>query len=147
MLGKAAQKLGEIMYAEAQAKAQPAEAGGGDAKKEEKVVDAEYTGIVDALRDLREAGCDLVTITQYLRPSTRHHPVERWVRPEEFVDLAANASDVVALSTITIATPGVCEDGRTTTEQPAASAGATLRAIRAAGKFQAVKTATMPTGS
>jgi lipoic acid synthetase len=46
---------------------------------------------VEALRDLHEAGCDLVTITQYLRPSARHHPVERWVRPEEFVDLAAQA--------------------------------------------------------
>lgn len=40
-----------------------------------------------ALADLREAGCDLVTITQYLRPTPRHHPVERWVRPEEFVAL------------------------------------------------------------
>jgi molecular chaperone DnaK len=49
-LGKAAQKLGEIMYAEAQAKAQPAEGGGGgggDARKEEKVVDAEYTEVND----------------------------------------------------------------------------------------------------
>ena len=46
-LGKAAQKLGEIMYAEAQAKAQPAEGGGTDAKKEEKVVDAEYTEVND----------------------------------------------------------------------------------------------------
>jgi molecular chaperone DnaK len=46
-LGKAAQKLGEIMYADAQAKAQPAEGGGGDSKKEEKVVDAEYTEVND----------------------------------------------------------------------------------------------------
>ena len=38
-----------------------------------------------ALRDLHDAGCDIVTITQYLRPSLRHHPVERWVKPEEFV--------------------------------------------------------------
>jgi lipoyl synthase len=38
-----------------------------------------------ALADLHDAGCDIVTITQYLRPSTRHHPIERWVRPEEFV--------------------------------------------------------------
>ena len=44
-----------------------------------------------ALADLHAAGCDIVTITQYLRPSPRHHPVERWVRPEEFVDLAAYA--------------------------------------------------------
>ena len=39
-----------------------------------------------ALRDLHEAGCDIVTITQYLRPSARHHPVERWVHPDEFVE-------------------------------------------------------------
>ncbi|TQS46134.1 lipoyl synthase [Cryptosporangium phraense] len=45
-----------------------------------------------ALADLREAGCDIVTITQYLRPTPRHHPVERWVRPEEFVSLAAEAT-------------------------------------------------------
>jgi len=43
---------------------------------------------VQALRELHDAGCQLITITQYLRPSLRHHPVERWVRPEEFVELA-----------------------------------------------------------
>jgi lipoic acid synthetase len=41
--------------------------------------------IRSAMTDLRAAGCDLLTITQYLRPSPMHHPVERWVRPEEFV--------------------------------------------------------------
>ena len=45
----------------------------------------------DALADLHGAGCDLVTITQYLRPSLRHHPVSRWVRPEEFVALSDEA--------------------------------------------------------
>jgi lipoic acid synthetase len=44
-----------------------------------------------ALADLREAGCDIVTITQYLRPSLRHHPVERWVKPEEFVEYSHHA--------------------------------------------------------
>ena len=43
--------------------------------------------IEQALRDLHEAGTDLITITQYLRPSPRHHPVDRWVKPEEFVEL------------------------------------------------------------
>lgn len=38
-----------------------------------------------AMEDLYEAGCEILTITQYLRPSPRHHPVERWVKPEEFV--------------------------------------------------------------
>ena len=47
-----------------------------------------------ALTDLHAAGCDLVTITQYLRPTSRHHPVERWVRPEEFVHLAAVATNI-----------------------------------------------------
>ncbi|MBA8955825.1 lipoic acid synthetase [Actinomadura namibiensis] len=47
-----------------------------------------------ALRDLHEAGCELVTITQYLRPSPRHHPVERWVKPEEFVELSAEAEEI-----------------------------------------------------
>jgi len=46
----------------------------------------------EALGDLRDAGCDLVTVTQYLRPSVRHHPVDRWVRPEEFVELADHAT-------------------------------------------------------
>jgi lipoic acid synthetase len=44
-----------------------------------------------ALVDLRDAGCDLLTITQYLRPSSRHHPVERWVHPDEFVELEGEA--------------------------------------------------------
>ncbi|EIE98065.1 lipoyl synthase [Saccharomonospora glauca] len=39
-----------------------------------------------AMRDLLEAGCEILTITQYLRPSVRHHPVDRWVKPEEFVE-------------------------------------------------------------
>jgi lipoyl synthase len=43
--------------------------------------------ILAAMADLREADCELLTITQYLRPSPRHHPVERWVHPEEFVEL------------------------------------------------------------
>ncbi|MBS4730227.1 lipoyl synthase [Mycobacterium sp. SM1] len=44
-----------------------------------------------ALSDLYQAGCDIVTITQYLRPSARHHPVERWIHPQEFVDYAQYA--------------------------------------------------------
>jgi lipoic acid synthetase len=50
--------------------------------------------IKDALRALHDAGCDLITITQYLRPSLRHHPIDRWVRPEEFVELAHFAEDL-----------------------------------------------------
>ncbi len=51
----------------------------------------ERAEVSSALRDLHDAGCELVTITQYLRPSPRHHPVERWVRPEEFVELRDEA--------------------------------------------------------
>ena len=54
----------------------------------------EISEVHEALRDLHEAGCDLVTITQYLRPSLRHHPVDRWVRPEEFVELAKVAEEI-----------------------------------------------------
>ena len=47
-----------------------------------------------ALLDLHGAGCELITITQYLRPSPVHHPVRRWVRPEEFVELREEAEAV-----------------------------------------------------
>ena len=50
--------------------------------------------ISQAFRDLRSAGCDLITITQYLRPTNKHHPVDRWVKPEEFVDLAHEAENL-----------------------------------------------------
>ena len=50
--------------------------------------------ITQALADLRQAGCDLFTITQYLRPSPKHHPIERWVKPNEFVELAAEAKEL-----------------------------------------------------
>ena len=50
--------------------------------------------VSQALIDLRSAGCDLITITQYLRPTNRHHPVVRWIKPEEFVELAAEATEV-----------------------------------------------------
>ncbi|MRH29570.1 lipoyl synthase [Microbacterium sp. SYP-A9085] len=41
--------------------------------------------VEQALQDLHDAGCDIITITQYLRPSPRHLPVARWVKPDEFV--------------------------------------------------------------
>jgi lipoic acid synthetase len=50
--------------------------------------------VTRALRDLHAAGCDLVTITQYLRPSALHHPVQRWVKPEEFIELATEAEAI-----------------------------------------------------
>jgi lipoic acid synthetase len=50
--------------------------------------------VSQALRDLHTAGCDLITITQYLRPTNKHHPVERWVKPQEFVELAHEAEEL-----------------------------------------------------
>ena len=54
----------------------------------------ERAEVSQALRDLHAAGCELLTITQYLRPTPRHHPVVRWVRPEEFVELREEALEV-----------------------------------------------------
>jgi len=54
----------------------------------------ERAEVSQAMADLHEAGCDLLTITQYLRPSPRHHPVVRWVRPAEFVELAEEAQEI-----------------------------------------------------
>jgi len=54
----------------------------------------ERAEVSQAMRDLYEAGCELLTITQYLRPTPRHHPVERWVKPEEFVELREEALEI-----------------------------------------------------
>jgi lipoic acid synthetase len=45
--------------------------------------------VVAVLADLAGIGVDIVTVGQYLRPSARHLPVERWWRPEDFDELAA----------------------------------------------------------
>ena len=50
--------------------------------------------VSEALRDLHDAGTEIITITQYLRPSPRHHPVERWVKPEEFIELQTEAGEI-----------------------------------------------------
>ena len=50
--------------------------------------------VEQALQDLHEAGCDLITITQYLRPSSRHHPIDRWVDPSEFEYLDTVAKEI-----------------------------------------------------
>ncbi len=47
-----------------------------------------------ALQDLHNAGCDLITITQYLRPTNKHHPVSRWVKPNEFIELSKEAQEI-----------------------------------------------------
>ncbi|HEU4528120.1 MAG TPA: lipoyl synthase [Actinomycetota bacterium] len=44
--------------------------------------------VTDALHALAEAGCDIVTMGQYLQPTKLHLPVDRWVHPDEFADHA-----------------------------------------------------------
>lgn len=46
-----------------------------------------FDEVVEALSDLREVGCDIVTIGQYLRPSPNHIPIERYYEPAEFEQL------------------------------------------------------------
>jgi len=50
--------------------------------------------IEEALRDLHAAGTDIITLTQYLRPTPRHLPVDRWVTPQEFVELRELAESI-----------------------------------------------------
>ncbi len=50
--------------------------------------------VSQALRDLHDAGTDIVTITQYLRPTSRHHPIDRWLKPEEFVEIKNEADEI-----------------------------------------------------
>ncbi len=50
--------------------------------------------IIQALQDLHDSGTDIITITQYLRPTPRHHPIDRWVKPEQFVELNKIAEDM-----------------------------------------------------
>jgi lipoic acid synthetase len=47
-------------------------------------VGEEHDEVLQAMRDLREVGCDILTVGQYLRPSEKHLAVERFVPPEEF---------------------------------------------------------------
>jgi lipoic acid synthetase len=50
--------------------------------------------VSQALHDLHDAGTDIITLTQYLRPSRRHLPVSRWVKPEEFVAFKQEAEEI-----------------------------------------------------
>ncbi|MDO5644938.1 MAG: lipoyl synthase [Dermabacter sp.] len=55
----------------------------------------ETTGeVVESMQRLRDSGCDILTITQYLRPSKLHHPIDRWVKPQEFLELSDIADDM-----------------------------------------------------
>ncbi len=50
--------------------------------------------VIEVMSDLREAGCDLLTIGQYLQPSPNHHPVVRFVPPEEFSEYEQVGKDM-----------------------------------------------------
>ena len=50
--------------------------------------------IEGVFRDLRDAGCDMLTVGQYLRPSKENIPVERYVHPDEFEALRKLALDM-----------------------------------------------------
>jgi len=47
--------------------------------------------VIEVMEDLREAGCDSITLGQYLRPSLKHHGVVRYVTPDEFAQYEAVA--------------------------------------------------------
>ena len=47
-----------------------------------------FDEVVDLMRDAAAHGVQTLTIGQYLRPTLKHHPVERWVPPEEFTRYA-----------------------------------------------------------
>ncbi|HEY50910.1 MAG TPA: lipoyl synthase [Dehalococcoidia bacterium] len=50
--------------------------------------------IIEVMSDLREANCNLLTIGQYLQPSPQHHPVVRFIPPEEFVGYEATGREM-----------------------------------------------------
>lgn len=52
------------------------------------------TEVIEVMSDLREANCDLLTIGQYLQPSLKHHPVVRFVPPEEFAEYEGIGKDM-----------------------------------------------------
>ncbi len=54
----------------------------------------EGSEVRSVLRDLRSVGCEILTVGQYLRPSPRNLPVERYYRPEEFESLRSEAHDL-----------------------------------------------------
>lgn len=50
--------------------------------------------VLASLQNLRDSGCDIITVTQYLRPSKMHHPIDRWVKPQEFLELSRAAEEM-----------------------------------------------------
>lgn len=57
-------------------------------------VGEKWDELIQAMRDLRSAYCDILTIGQYLAPSKEHHPISRYYTPEEFAELKRMALDL-----------------------------------------------------
>ncbi len=105
--------------------------------------------VSQALRDLHDAGTDIVTITQYLRPSSRHHPIDRWVKPEEFVELKAEAEEIGFLGELPRGAPVGAVDGREGPADPRVDARARRddRGVRAGGRLSIHSAARSERGS
>src|SRR6185295_3416259 len=54
----------------------------------------ERAELLEMFRDLRDVGCEILTIGQYLRPTSDHAPMVRYYHPDEFRDLKAAALDI-----------------------------------------------------
>ncbi|MGW9020036.1 lipoyl synthase [Leucobacter chromiiresistens] len=50
--------------------------------------------VSETMAQLRDAGCRILTLTQYLRPSALHHPIDRWVHPDEFAEMQLEAEEL-----------------------------------------------------
>ena len=50
--------------------------------------------VIGVMRDLRAHDCDMLTLGQYLQPTRHHHPVARFVHPDEFDELAEIAREL-----------------------------------------------------
>ena len=50
--------------------------------------------IINTLKDLRVSDCDLLTIGQYIKPTSKHADVIKWYTPEEFIELRSIAMDL-----------------------------------------------------
>jgi lipoyl synthase len=50
--------------------------------------------VAATMKDLQQHGCDLLTLGQYLQPSEKHHPVARYLSPEEFTRYASMAEEM-----------------------------------------------------
>ena len=68
--------------------------GGGLRPRARMVRAMEHRALLEIFRDLRAVDCQILTVGQYLRPSPRHHPVVRWVKPDEFVEFQAEAERI-----------------------------------------------------